>query len=72
MNTHSQNHQYRVTIEHLYTPHSGDALDPPLVFETTSQDALMLMFLVNRLRSQLGAEADFMAVPPRRASTRPL
>ena len=69
-------HQYRVTIEHLYTPHAADPLDPPLVFETSSQDALMLLFIVNRLRGQLGTEADcFMADPPRHrraASTRPL
>lgn len=69
-------HRYRVTVEHLYTPHQGDPLDPPLVFETTSQDALMLLLLVNRLRGQLGvAEDDFVtATPPprRRAATRPL
>jgi hypothetical protein len=69
-------HQYRVTIEHLYTPHAADPLDPPLVFETSSQDALMLLFIVNRLRGQLEPEADcFMADLPRRrraASTRPL
>jgi hypothetical protein len=69
-------HQYRVTIEHLHTPYPGEPLDQPLVFETSSRDALMLLFIVNRLRGQLGAEADcFMADPPRRrraASTRPL
>jgi hypothetical protein len=70
-------HRYKVTVEHLYTPHAGDPLDPPLVFETTSQDALMLLLLVNRLRGQLGtAECeDFvMSTPPprRRAATRPL
>ena len=32
-------HRYRVTVEHTYTPHPGDPLDPPLVFDTTSQDA---------------------------------
>jgi hypothetical protein len=69
-------HQYRVTIEHLYTPHADDALDPPLVFDTTSQDALMLLFIVNRLRSQMGEETDCVlsGLAPRRrtASTRPL
>ena len=69
-------HRYRVTVEHLYTPHSGDLLDPPLTFETTSQDALMLLYLVNRMRGQLAPEAErVMADPPprrRAASTRPL
>ncbi len=69
-------HQYRVTIEHLYTPHAGDALDAPLVFETSSRDALMLLFIVNRLRNELGSEVDSVLsglAPRRRAvSTRPL
>jgi hypothetical protein len=69
-------HRYRVTVEHLYTPHSGAPLDPPLTFETSSQDALMLLFLVNRMRGQLGAETEcVMASPPprrRSASTRPI
>ncbi len=76
MNAQLNNHQYRVTIEHLYTPHVGDTLDPPLVFDTTSQDALMLLFIVNRLRNQMGAEVDSVlsGLAPRRrtASTRPL
>ena len=69
-------HRYRVTIEHLYTPHAGDGLDPTLVFDTTSQDALMLLFIVNRLRSELGEETDHVlsGLAPRRrtVSTRPL
>jgi len=78
MNAHPRHHTYRVTVEHLYTPHTGDGLDPPLVFETTSQDALMLLLLVNRLRGQLGAAEDdedfLIATPPprRRTATRPL
>ena len=69
-------HQYRVTIEHLYTPHAADPLDPPLVFETSSQDALMLLFIVNRLRSEVSCEVDSvlsgLAPLGRAASTRPL
>ena len=69
-------HRYRVTVEHLYTPHTGDPLDPPLVFDTTSQDALMLLLIVNRLRGQLGVPEgdDFIMATPqrRRAATRPL
>ena len=70
-------HRYRVTVEHLYTPHAGDPLDPPLVFDTTSQDALMLLLIGNRLRGQLGVPEDddfIMATPPprRRTATRPL
>jgi hypothetical protein len=70
-------HRYRVTVEHTYSPHPGEPLDPPLVFDTTSQDALMLLLIVNRLRGQLGMAAeDFIgAAPPpsrRRAPTRPL
>lgn len=69
-------HQYRVTVEHLYSPHPGEALDPPLVFETSSQDALMLLYLVNRMRERLGPDADepLFDLPPRRRvhSTRPL
>lgn len=73
---HAKEHVYRVTVEHLHTPHDGDALDPPLTFQTTSQDALLLLLLVNRLRGQLGAQLadDFIVAPPphRRTSTRPL
>lgn len=67
-------HQYRVTIEHLSTPHPGDPLDAPLVFETTSQDALMLLFIVNRLRASFGGNIDssILNAAPRRHSTRPL
>ena len=75
MNVHPESHQYRVTIEHTYTPHAGDALDPPLVFNTTSQDALMLLFIVNRLRSEMGCDVDSVLTglaPRRRSSTRPL
>ena len=67
-------HQYRVTIEHLSTPHIDEPLDAPLVFETTSQDALMLLFIVNRLRANLGGNVDsrILDATPRRFSTRPL
>ena len=68
-------HRYRVTIEHLYTPHVGDALDPPLVFETCSQEALMLLFLVSRLRLADDVEDGtivFDGGPARRQSTRPI
>ncbi len=69
-----QTHQYRVTIEHLSTPHLNEPLDQPLVFETTSQDALMLLFIVNRLRSGFGRDVDssILDAVPRRYSTRPL
>jgi hypothetical protein len=76
MNGSANCHQYRVTIEHLHTPHAGDTLDPPLVFETTSEDALMLLFIVNRLRRQMEGGMDSVptGLAPRRrpASTRPL
>ena len=67
-------HRYRVTIEHLFTPHLDDPLDPPLVFETTNQDALMLLFIVNRLRAQLVPETDLslLASAPRPRATRPM
>lgn len=67
-------HQYRVTIEHLSTPHPGDPLDAPLVFETTSQDALILLFIVNRLRASFGGTIDsgILNAAPRCHSTRPL
>lgn len=67
-------HQYRVTIEHLSTPHIDEALDAPLVFETTSQDALMLLFIVNRLRAGLGGNVDscMLDATSPRYSTRPL
>lgn len=68
-------HRYRVTVEHLSTPHAGDPLDPPLVFETSNQDALMLLFIVNRL-GQRNDVADgpvvFDASPAERSSTRPM
>ena len=69
-----QAHQYRVTIEHLSTPHLDAPLDAPLVFETTSQDALMLLFIVNRLRANLDGNVDsrILDAVPRRYSTRPL
>jgi len=69
-----QAHQYRVTIEHLSTPHLDQPLDSPLVFETTSQDALMLLFIVNRLRGGLGGNvgSGILDATPRRFSTRPL
>ena len=57
-------HRYRVTIEHLYTPHAGEALDAPLVFETTHQDSLVLLFIAERLRMQ--------APSRRHGSTRPI
>jgi hypothetical protein len=68
-------HRYRVTVEHLYTPHTEDPLDPPLVFETSNQDALMLLFLVNRLRGGPSVEEDVLVInarPERRGSTRPM
>ena len=67
-------HQYRVTIEHLSTPHLDQPLDAPLVFETTSQDALMLLFIVNRLRAGLGGNVDscMLDATSPRYSTRPL
>lgn len=69
-----QLHRYRVTIEHLFTPHLDDPLYPPLVFETTNQDALMLLFIVNRLRAQLAPDADAAILEgvPRPRSTRPI
>ena len=69
-----QAHQYRVTIEHLSTPYIDEPLDAPLVFETTSQDALMLLFIVNRLRANLGGNVDsrILDATRRRFSTRPL
>jgi len=67
-------HRYRVTIEHLFTPHEDAVLDAPLIFETTSQDALMLLFIVNRLRAGLGGNVDscILDATPPRYSTRPL
>ena len=67
-------HQYRVTIEHLSTPHIDEPLDAALVFETSSQDALMLLFIVNRLRSSLGGNVDssILDATQQRFSTRPL
>jgi hypothetical protein len=68
-------HRYRVTIEHLYTPNTADGLDPPVVFETSNTEALMLLFIVNRLR--LAEDFDdgpivFDAWPTQRSSTRPM
>lgn len=68
-------HRYRITVEHLYSPITGDELDPPLVFETSNTEALMLLFIVNRLR--LADELEdgpivFDAWPAQRGSTRPM
>jgi hypothetical protein len=71
----AQPHRYRVTVEHLYTPHTGDALDPPLVFETSNQEALMLLFIVNRLGQRNDIAADpvvFDTSPAQCNSTRPM
>jgi hypothetical protein len=67
-------HQYRVTIEHLSTPDADEPLDKALVFETTSSDALMLLFIVNRLRAKLGGDVDnsILDATLQRRSTRPL
>ena len=44
------------------------------MFETSSQDALMLLFIVNRLRSSLGGNVDssILDATQQRFSTRPL
>jgi hypothetical protein len=71
-------HRYRVTVEHVHTPHAGDPLDPPLVFETSNQDALMLLFIVNRLRGgacEMREEESAIVIDqtqPQRWSTRPM
>ena len=57
-------HRYRVTIEHLHTPHQGEPLDAPLVFETTHQDSLVLLFIAERLHTRAPSQ--------RRGSTRPI
>lgn len=65
-------HRYRVTIEHLSAPDADEVLDPPLVFETDSQDALMLLFLFERLRAGVRGVADggTRDARPRRQSIR--
>ena len=44
-------HHYRVTIEHLREPQGGEPLDRPLVFDTTHQDPLILLFIAERLHA---------------------
>jgi hypothetical protein len=65
-------HRYRVTIEHLSAPHADQPLDAPLVFETDSQDALMLLFISERLRAGTRDVADggIRDTAPRRQSIR--
>jgi hypothetical protein len=49
-------HRYRITVEHIATPHAGEPLHPPLVFEAGNHDEILGIVARNQARGPFDRE----------------